>query len=169
MSGHEKRTYRIDEANAQVARLSELFENVMQVRSLLKTLYQRLESAGYPVSQDELDDSEIELPDDAPAEVVRDHGMFQALVETLRDHVEKIQETGCVIKDLEEGLVDWPGLHDGREVWLCWKYGETEVGFWHELSTGFAGRRPVSELREPAPEIHEEPDTSSRSSSKTAG
>lgn len=158
MSEHEKRYYTVQEANARIDRLSELFGSVMQVRGLLKTLYQRLEAAGYAVDQSELEEGEIEVPDDAPEEVVRDLGMFRGLVETLKEHVAEVQGQGCVIKDLEEGLVDWLALHEGREVWLCWKYGEAEVGYWHELTTGFAGRRPISELAE------EEPETSSSSS-----
>jgi hypothetical protein len=150
MSGHEKRYYTVQEANARVGRLIELFGSVMQVRGLLKTLYQRLEAAGYPVEQSELEDGELDAPDDAPDEVLRDHGMFRALVETLKEHVAEIQGQGCVIKDLEEGLVDWLALHEGREIWLCWKYGEPEVAHWHDLTVGFAGRRPVSELREEA-------------------
>jgi hypothetical protein len=51
-----------------------------------------------------------------------------------------------VIKDLEIGLVDWPAWHENRQIWLCWRYGETEVGYWHDMNTGFSGRRPVSEL-----------------------
>ncbi len=152
MSGHEKRYYTVQEANARVARLTELFESIMQVRGLLKTLYQRLESAGYPVEQSELEEGDIEVPGDAPEEVIRDLGMFRGLVETLKEHVAEVQGQGCVIKDLEEGLVDWLSLHEGREVWLCWKYGERAVGYWHELTSGFAGRQPVSELHEDEPE-----------------
>ncbi len=148
MPGHEKRYYTLEEANARVAKLAELFGSVMQVRGLLKTLYQRLDAAGYAMEQSELEEGELELPDDAPDEVVRDHGMFRALVDTLKEHVAEIQGQGCVVKDVEEGLVDWLALHEGREVWLCWKYGEAEVGYWHELTAGFAGRRPISELRE---------------------
>ncbi len=50
---------------------------------------------------------------------------------------------GCVLKDAAGGLVDYPGEIDGDEVWLCWQPGETEVGYWHPLDTGFSGRRPI--------------------------
>jgi hypothetical protein len=52
------------------------------------------------------------------------------------------------VKDIEIGLVDWPAMHEGREVLLCGKYGEREVASWHERDAGFAGRRPVAELRD---------------------
>ena len=146
MPRHDKRYFTVQEANARVDRLAELFGSVMQVRGLLKTLYQRLDAAGYPVEQSELEDGELEAPANAPEDVVRDHGMFRALVETLKEHVAEIQGQGCVIKDLEVGLVDWLAVHQGREVWLCWRYGEREVGSWHELTSGFSARRPISEL-----------------------
>jgi hypothetical protein len=69
--------------------------------------------------------------------------------------VEAIQETGCVVKDLEVGLVDFPTLLRGQEVYLCWKLGEEHIGYWHGLEEGFAGRKPLddseSEARPPRP------------------
>jgi hypothetical protein len=55
----------------------------------------------------------------------------------------RIQELGCELKDIEQGLVDFPALREGREVYLCWRLGEEEVAFWHELEAGFAGRQPL--------------------------
>lgn len=139
-----KRYFTVAEANAQIRRLQHAFVGVMQIRSQLKRLYERLDDAGFAPSQDDAD----ELPEDAPAEVARERAQFYGLAETLREQVDEIHETGCTIKDIEAGLVDWPGLHNDREILLCWKFGEKEVAFWHELHTGFDGRRPVSELDE---------------------
>ncbi len=52
---------------------------------------------------------------------------------------------GAVINDIDAGLVDFVGLRNGREIFLCWQYGEEEIGYWHELNAGFAGRRPLDE------------------------
>ena len=49
------------------------------------------------------------------------------------------------VKDLDIGLCDFLGERDGRDVWLCWQYGEKQVGFWHELDAGFAGRHPLAD------------------------
>src|SRR4051794_33635755 len=57
----------------------------------------------------------------------------------LRDAAEQIQESGCVIKDLDIGLIDFPSEMDGREVYLCWKLGEPGITFWHNTDEGFAG------------------------------
>ena len=52
-----------------------------------------------------------------------------------------LQEIGCELKDMSVGLVDFPALRDGREVLLCWKYDEPEVMFWHDLESGYQGRK----------------------------
>ena len=61
----------------------------------------------------------------------------------IKQAIEQIQEIGCVLKDLDEGLVDFPALLDGNEVYLCWKLGEERIAFWHGLDEGFAGRKPL--------------------------
>ena len=63
--------------------------------------------------------------------------------EALKAAIEKIQEYGCVIKDLDIGLVDFPTLFRGQEVYLCWKMGESGIGYWHGVEEGFAGRKPI--------------------------
>jgi hypothetical protein len=57
--------------------------------------------------------------------------------------VARIQELGVLVKDLDRGLVDFPALRGDEEVLLCWEVGEDEVGYWHGLEEGFAGRRPL--------------------------
>ena len=55
----------------------------------------------------------------------------------------KILETGAEVKDINIGLLDFPALREGHEVYLCWKYGEGQIAFWHEVEAGFAGRQPI--------------------------
>jgi hypothetical protein len=57
--------------------------------------------------------------------------------------VHRIQDLGVRIKDINAGLMDFPALHEGREVYLCWRYGEPRVEFWHDIQSGFSGRRPI--------------------------
>jgi hypothetical protein len=57
--------------------------------------------------------------------------------------VDEIGERGAEVKDLDEGLIDFPALRDGETVLLCWRLGEEEIGFWHRIEDGFAGRRPL--------------------------
>lgn len=57
--------------------------------------------------------------------------------------VHQILDTGVQIKDINSGLLDFPALKDGREVYLCWMYGEMDIAFWHEVDAGYAGRQPI--------------------------
>ncbi|GAB4130389.1 DUF2203 family protein [Thermopirellula anaerolimosa] len=66
----------------------------------------------------------------------------------LQEYVREIVSLGAEVKNLREGILDFPARLDGRRIWLCWRLGEPEILFWHEWETGFAGRRPVSELPE---------------------
>ena len=63
----------------------------------------------------------------------------------LKSTLESIQEIGCQLKDIEVGLIDFPTLYRGQEVYLCWKLGEKGIGFWHHVEDGFRGRRPIDE------------------------
>ncbi|HTS60938.1 MAG TPA: DUF2203 domain-containing protein [Candidatus Acidoferrales bacterium] len=63
----------------------------------------------------------------------------------LKSAVEAVQETGCLIKDLDIGLVDFPTLFNGVEVYLCWKLGEPGIAFWHGVDEGFKGRKQIDQ------------------------
>jgi hypothetical protein len=61
----------------------------------------------------------------------------------LKHSVEQFEQLGCLLKDLDTGLVDFPTLYRGKEVYLCWKSGETSIGFWHRVEDGFRGRKAI--------------------------
>jgi hypothetical protein len=61
----------------------------------------------------------------------------------LKETLDKIQEYGCVVKDLDVGLIDFPTLFHGEEVYLCWKLGESGIRFWHGVQEGFRGRKAI--------------------------
>ena len=63
----------------------------------------------------------------------------------MRSGIEAVVETGCLVKDLDIGLVDFPTLFRGVEVYLCWKLGESGIGFWHGVDEGFRGRKPIDQ------------------------
>jgi hypothetical protein len=65
--------------------------------------------------------------------------------EQLRSALESLQEHGCLVKDLDVGLVDFPTLFRGEEVYLCWKLGEPGIRFWHGTEEGFAGRKEIDQ------------------------
>lgn len=79
--------------------------------------------------------------------VVSDDSAIRAEMNKLEGQIAElinhIQEQGVEVKDIRRGLVDWRAERDGREVYLCWQYGEHTVSWWHELADGFAGRQPI--------------------------
>lgn len=64
-------------------------------------------------------------------------------LDTLREITADIEAYGCIVKDYEKGLLDFPSVRDGKEVYLCWMLGEPEITCWHEVESGFAGRKPL--------------------------
>lgn len=56
---------------------------------------------------------------------------------------EALEKTGVMIKSIDQGLLDFPSKRFDEDVWLCWKYGETEIKFWHEKDSGYMGRKPI--------------------------
>jgi hypothetical protein len=64
---------------------------------------------------------------------------------TLRNAIESVQQIGCLVKDLDIGLVDFPTLFRGTEVYLCWKLGEPGIDFWHGVDEGFRGRKAINQ------------------------
>lgn len=67
------------------------------------------------------------------------------LVRRIADQAREVAESGAIIKDLEMGLLDFPALREGREVYLCWRLGEPRIGWWHEIETGLSGRQPLED------------------------
>jgi hypothetical protein len=61
----------------------------------------------------------------------------------VRRLIDTVEQAGIVLRDIDRGLVDFPALIDGREVYLCWELGEEEVAYWHDLEGGYGGREPL--------------------------
>ena len=97
-------------------------------------------------AKDELTDAEAHeaLSDAAPTNGGGEEGrqVGIAFLE-VRRLLEIVERTGLVLRDIDRGLIDFPALMDGREVYLCWELGEDEVGHWHDLEGGYGGREPL--------------------------
>ena len=132
------RFYDIDEANATVLELEAIVTVLAEQRSELVRLrdHALARSPGIgrdvePLSDDELRTLRLRM---------------QGLVDQMAAGVSRIDQLGLTLRDIESGLVDFPALVSGRQVWLCWRRGETTVEWWHELDTGFSSRQPLREL-----------------------
>ena len=128
------RLFSLEEANALIPRLErdlgrlrDLFEQSRPTRDKLTRVEQFGRSNGKDLAT-ELHDLQESLQE------------WKTEAESI---IEQLTALGCEIKDLEQGLIDFPCERDGRTVYLCWKRGEPTIEFWHELSTGFAGRQPL--------------------------
>ena len=73
-----------------------------------------------------------------------------AAMADLQEYVDELSGLGIELKDYETGLIDFPGRHQHRDVYLCWRLGEEKVEYWHELHTGYPGRHSISTLEEDA-------------------
>lgn len=144
----DKRYFTVEEANSLIPALEIHFSKVMQLRAQLRVGYEQLEKLGAPPTAETL------AIDAGPPELQRARGRFRGLMEALTEALAAIEETGVQVKDLDIGLCDFLGQREGREVWLCWQYGEKQIGFWHDLETGFAGRRPLENVEPPRRLLH---------------
>ncbi|HLX19640.1 MAG TPA: DUF2203 domain-containing protein [Gaiellaceae bacterium] len=130
-----------DEANAELE----------QVRPLVERMVEHRRAHVEALAQQEVLEGRIRgngggIPPavlaDAAAAVEREERSIARAVDAIAEH-------GAEVKDVDEGLIDFPALHQGETVLLCWKLGEDDIQWWHRVEDGFAGRRPVEELDEP--------------------
>ncbi len=133
-----RRRFTVEEANELVPMLELRWQEIMRLRALVGDAHAQLTRLGEPPDADTL-----ERRGGAP-ELVSTRARFRALLESMADAVGAIEGAGVAVKDLEIGLFDFLGEIDGRDVWLCWQFGEPRVEFWHELDSGFASRRAIA-------------------------
>lgn len=123
-----KRYFTLEEANAALGEIRPLVAYMLELRQSILDHQPELE----PVLQKVAGNGGGAIA----TQVVRD---FERLQEVLR----QIEQIGVELKDVNTGLLDFRSYKDGREIYLCWKYGEEAIGFWHEIDAGFAGRQPI--------------------------
>jgi len=123
---HE-RHYSLEQANAAIAWVRDRIE--------------RMRSAREQLSDEE---ARAALSEAAPTNGGGEPGLVvsEAFLE-LRNALAELHEMDIVLRDLERGLLDFPALRDGREVYLCLEDGEDEIGFWHDVEAGYGGRQPL--------------------------
>jgi hypothetical protein len=132
------RYFDIDAANAALTEVEPILVTLADQRAELIRLRDRARAASSAPggSPSDLDDEESRL--------VRLR--MQGVVDQMAAAVARIDALGITLRNIEQGLIDFPALVGGRQVWLCWELGESGIAHWHELDDGFAGRRPLIEL-----------------------
>jgi hypothetical protein len=129
--------YDLGAANDRIGELRPLLHALRDDRDAIAAAQlrlQRLQDDGS--SGDEEQRARLEAEQERVAEIVR----------RMERTVRQIDAWGITLRDIGMGLVDFPALANGRPIWLCWKLGEDDVTFWHELEAGIAGRKPLIEL-----------------------
>ena len=127
------RTFTVEEANDALPLVRRIAADVVRAYELLS------EQAEDYKNVRAIDDRTTEVEDRLNG-LKRSMGVLSEEIETF---VAELAEIGCEMKDLKVGLVDFPSLLDGRRVFLCYGLGEDRVEFWHELTDGYAGRKPL--------------------------
>ncbi|HQY90010.1 MAG: DUF2203 domain-containing protein [Caldilinea sp.] len=124
------RFFTLEEARATLPQVKSLMEQVQRARREIL----RLRPEALPVIEQAAFNGGNRLMGELAVHAMR-----------LEQGVKDILVLGVMIKDIDAGLVDFIGVRNGREIYLCWRYGEEDLDFWHELNAGIAGRRPLDE------------------------
>jgi hypothetical protein len=129
------RVFTPDEANAALSELRPLVEAMVEGKRALDDAQERRDDIGQRIAG-----NGGGIP---PAELVALEAAIEEAARTLAGTIGEIQAMGVLVKDLDTGLVDFPGRRAGQDILLCWQLGEDEVAFWHGLEDGYAGRQPL--------------------------
>jgi len=122
------RYFTLEEANSALETIRPMMEEIQKIRQTIL--------ATQPETWSAIERSAGNGGNPAMSKLVKSFDM-------LDDLLHHIQRTGVQVKDINTGLLDFPALHDGHEVYLCWQIGERRIEYWHEIDAGFAGRQPI--------------------------
>jgi hypothetical protein len=124
---NHQRHYTLEQANAALPWVAERIVRLREAQTLLTEKEAR----------DALSEAAPGNGGGEPGQVVSEGFL------ALRSGLAELEAMEIVLRDLDRGLVDFPAMRDGREIYLCWVEGEDEIAFWHELEAGYAGRQPL--------------------------
>ncbi len=137
------RFYALDDANALVPEMAEVVGRLRDQRDELVGLRDTYRDRESIVVGEMIADAP-DTEDDA--ELRRLRLRMRGIVDQMQADVAWLDDRSIVLRDISSGLLDFPALVSGHQVWLCWRLGEDAVGFWHGHDEGFAGRRPLANL-----------------------
>ena len=120
--------FTVEQANAALVLIRPLMGQLLEIRQAILSKQPDLE----PMLQKALGNGGSSLASEVAMEVAE-----------MQDLILQIRSTGALFKDLSSGLVDFLSKREGRDIYLCWRFGEDGVRYWHEVDGGFAGRQPI--------------------------
>jgi hypothetical protein len=127
MSQRYSRHYTLSEAQALLPAMRQVLARLRQLRDAIESYHRQLQKRfpyGFDLGGPTL------------------HRHIRRLF-AWNDLLEHLSQQCIIVRDLDRGLVDFPSLREGREVFLCWEEGEPEIAYWHELDAGYDGRQPL--------------------------
>jgi hypothetical protein len=136
-----QRLFTVNEANELLPTLRPLVEQILENIRRLKSTSETV------IRKGQVDPEATDL-----MEKLREDSEIAKLIGQVKGWVDEINAYGCVCKGVEQGLVDFPCMFGAEVVYLCWQIGEPNVGFWHRIEDGFAGRRPLLDGEESDPD-----------------
>ena len=125
----QAKQFTVEEANAMLPEIKPLMAVLLEKRA--KVMVQQQEIG------DLLADLHVDVGGPVLSELAQDFDTIERLIHT-------VQGFGCVVKDINVGLLDFPAEKDGRQVFLCWRYGEEKIAYYHGINEGFNGRSPLT-------------------------
>ncbi len=144
------RFYSLDAANALVPDLAVVTDRLREQRNELVGLRDAYRDRESVVLGEVIAETPEARGAEADPELRRLQLRMRGIVDQMQADVVWLDDREIVLRDIATGLVDFPALVSGRQVWLCWLTGETAIGFWHTVDEGFAGRRPLQALPDEA-------------------
>ncbi len=120
--------FTVGEANALLPTLKPLMRQLLARRARVSIIAQEQQAL--------LNDHQSNIGNTATSEMTQDFIAIETLIAEIRSH-------GCLVKDINGGLLDFLADRNGRDIYLCWKYDEPEIEYYHELHSGFGGREPI--------------------------
>jgi hypothetical protein len=136
MADEESKLFSLTEAERLRLQVEPMLLEAMETRRRLGELDDQLSQVAERIQRS----GGLAVPYEKMATVRVEHGRLALAIQTA---LERIQSTGCIVKDLDVGLLDFPSRINNEEVYLCWRLGEDRIRFYHRQDEGFAGRKPI--------------------------
>ena len=121
--------FTIDKANTILPKVKKKFEEILCCKNNVMDIQEELQN---------LSDSNCSFE-----KFIRKKQELNHVVTNLYKLIQELEDMGAMVKSVDEGLLDFPSIRYDKEIWLCWKYGESKVKFWHGKEEGFMGRKPI--------------------------
>lgn len=132
------RYFTLDEAQSLIPEIDVLMDSILESKKVFDAANGELQQLNSRINM--MGGSLIH-----PGDILRIRSRKETAGLALKESSDKLESYGCQVKDLDLGLVDFPTFYHGQEVHLCWKKGESEIQFWHGLTEGYEGRKPIDD------------------------